>query len=100
MQVSKPETKKFSVVEQIRMFGRVTFVRAGHETCGDIGLTVVDQTAAWKTEEEFVNFWASMSERRLSAYFVSLWMAKKGALTLGRGRSKAVHWVDGTPKKR
>jgi len=92
----RADESKFSAEEQIRRFGRITFVERDTRACGDVALIVANQIDVWRSEEDFVDFWQSMSEHRIAAYFAGLFSTRYGSRN-SRQVGKIGCTIHGTP---
>jgi hypothetical protein len=68
-------TGRYTIIQQQQFFGRTCFRVESYQTCGSIMLSIGGRTGySWSTEDEFVDFWKSMSDYRVAAlcagYFV------------------------------
>lgn len=93
LKLDKPDGN--SVVEQLTVFRRDVFIEKDTAASGHIGLSVGGKHSVWCDEEEFVNFWESMTERKLQAYYAGLWLTERG-LQVEVGNQC---WVRGGPKQ-
>jgi len=99
MIVSMVDTTKVSLAEQMARFSNVRLAKHQHVATGTpTTFSVLGSRHAWTEEQDFVNFWASMTDRRVQAYMVGAWFAKEGML--GRRRPQDVTcWVAGGPRR-
>eukprot|EP00930_Biecheleria_cincta_P036210 TRINITY_DN24845_c0_g2_i1.p1 TRINITY_DN24845_c0_g2~~TRINITY_DN24845_c0_g2_i1.p1 ORF type:complete len:427 (+),score=78.38 TRINITY_DN24845_c0_g2_i1:42-1322(+) len=60
---------RYTVIQQQQIFGNVRFKVETYQTCGSIMLSIGGRAGyCWSTEDEFADFWKSMSDYRVAAF--------------------------------
>lgn len=98
LEYHRTDESKFTAKEQIARWGKATFKKKCSRGVGEVALCMEDNVDSWKSVEDFVNFWESMSEKRLAAYFAGVFCGTRGLLGDSAQVRSARCCIDGTPK--